>query len=158
MITRLIWVTWAPMSTVRERPLKLNHSLTLYFSDASIQWDLGQFVIQDMQSSPGRWAHLSGGTRSTKFCILNAFRPRQNVRHFPGNLFSNAFFNENVQISIKVSLKFVPGGPVNNFPALVQIMAWRRPGDKPLSEPMMISLQAHICVTRPQWVIYIYST
>ena len=36
--------------------------------------------------------------------------------------------------------------------ALVQIMAWRRPGDKPLSEPMMVSLLTHICVTRPQWV------
>ena len=31
-------------------------------------------------------------------------------------------------------------------------MAWRRPGDKPLSEPMMVSLPMHICVTRPQWV------
>ena len=31
-------------------------------------------------------------------------------------------------------------------------MAWRRPGDKPLSEPMMVSLSTHICVTRPQWV------
>ena len=42
--------------------------------------------------------------------------------------------------------------PRQNIPALVQIMAWRRPGDKPLSEPMMISLPTHICVTRPQWV------
>ena len=31
-------------------------------------------------------------------------------------------------------------------------MAWHRPGDKPLSEPMMVSLLKHICVTRPQWV------
>ena len=31
-------------------------------------------------------------------------------------------------------------------------MAWRRPGDKPLSEPMMVILLTHICVTRPQWV------
>ena len=29
-------------------------------------------------------------------------------------------------------------------------MAWRRPGDKPLSEPMMARLPTHICVTRPQ--------
>ena len=40
----------------------------------------------------------------------------------------------------------------NNIPALVQIMAWRRPGDKPLSERMIVSLLTHICVTRPQWV------
>ena len=49
-------------------------------------------------------------------------------------------------------LKFVPEGPINNIPAFIQIMAWRRAGDKPLSEPMMVSLPTHICVTRPQWV------
>ena len=31
-------------------------------------------------------------------------------------------------------------------------MACRRPGDKPLSEPIMVRLTTHICVTRPQWV------
>ena len=31
-------------------------------------------------------------------------------------------------------------------------MAWRRSGDKPLSEAMMVSLPTYICVTRPQWV------
>ena len=35
---------------------------------------------------------------------------------------------------------------------MVQIMAWRRPGDKSLSGPMMVSLLTHICLTRPQWV------
>ena len=50
------------------------------------------------------------------------------------------------------SPKFVPKGSINNIPALVQIMAWRRPGDKPLSEPMMLNLSTHMCVTRPQWV------
>ena len=67
--------------------------------------------------------------------------------------FSNAFsLNENVWIPIKISLKFVPKGPINNIPAMVQIMAWRRSGDKPLSEPMMVILLTHICVTRSQWV------
>ena len=68
------------------------------------------------------------------------------------NIFKCIFFNENVWISIKISLKCVPKGPINNIPALVQIMAWRRPGDKPLSRPMMARLPTHICVTRPQWV------
>ena len=57
-------------------------------------------------------------------------------------------------ISLKIPLKFVPKGPINNIPALVQIMAWRRPGDKPLSEPMLVFVPTHICVTRPQWVKY----
>ena len=55
-------------------------------------------------------------------------------------------------VSIEISLKFVPGGQINNIPALVQIMAWRRPGNKPLSEAMMVSLLTHICVTRQHWV------
>ena len=83
---------------------------------------------------------------------VNTLRPRQNRCHFANNIFKYIFFNENAQISLKISLKFIPKGPINNIPALVQIMAWRRPGDKPLSEPMMVSFPTHICVTRPQWV------
>ena len=83
---------------------------------------------------------------------INSLRPRQEGRHFPDDIFMCIFLNENVWIPIKISLKFVPKGPIDNIPALVQIMAWRRPGDKPLSEPMMVSLLTHICVTRPQWV------
>ena len=84
--------------------------------------------------------------------LFNTLRPRQNGRHFADDIFKCIFLNENVWISIKISLKFVPKGPINDIPALVQIMAWRRQGDKPLSEPMMVNLLTHICVTRPQWV------
>ena len=56
---------------------------------------------------------------------------------FPDDIFKCNFLNENAWISIKISLKFVPKGPINNIPALVQLMAWRRAGDKPLSEPIM---------------------
>ena len=84
--------------------------------------------------------------------VLNTLRPRQNGHLFADDTFKRIFLNENVGISIKTSFKFVPKGPIYNIPALVQIMAWRRPGDKPLSEPMMVSLLTHICVSRPQWV------
>ena len=57
--------------------------------------------------------------------------------------FSDAFYFMKIY---KFWLKF------NNIPALVEIMAWRRPGDKPLSEPMMVTLLTHICVTPSQWV------
>ena len=83
---------------------------------------------------------------------VNSLRPRQNGRRFADDTFKRIFLNENVWIWIKISLKFVPKGPINNIPALVQIMAWRRPGDKPLSEAMTVNLPTHICVTRPQWV------
>ena len=67
---------------------------------------------------------------------VNTLWPRQNGRHFPDDILKWIFLNENVWISTKIS--FVPRGPINNIPALVQMMAWRRPGDKPLSGPMMV--------------------
>ena len=88
---------------------------------------------------------------------LNTLRPRQKSRNFPNDIFQWIFVNENAWISINISLKFVPRGPNNNVPALVQIMAWLRPGDKTLSEPMLVSLLTHICITRPQWVKFIPS-
>ena len=88
--------------------------------------------------------------------LLIKMRPGQNDRRFADDTVKCISLNENVRISIKMSLKFVPKGPLNNNPALVRIMAWRRPGDKPLSETMMVILPTHICVTRPQWVICVF--
>ena len=68
---------------------------------------------------------------------MNSLKPRQNRRHFADDDLKCNFLNENVWIPIKISLKFVPKSQINNISALVQIMAWRRTGDKPLSEPMM---------------------
>ena len=73
--------------------------------------------------------------------LFNTLRPRQNARHLPDDIFKCTFLNENVWISLKILLEFVPKVPINNIPALVLI-----------SEPMVVSLPTHICVTRPQWV------
>ena len=54
----------------------------------------------------------------------------------------------------KKSIKFVSKGPIYKNAALFQIMAWCHPGDKPLSEAMLVSSLTHKCVTRPQWVKY----
>ena len=88
----------------------------------------------------------------TFIACINSFRPRLHRCPFADDIFKCIFSNENEWILPRISLKFVPKVLINNIPALVQIMAWRRPGDKPLSEPMMVSLLTHICVTRPQWV------
>ena len=48
--------------------------------------------------------------------------------------------NENGVISIKISLKCIDNGPINNIP--VQ-MSWCRPGDKPFPEPMMNILRIY---------------
>ena len=68
------------------------------------------------------------------------------------NILKCIFLNEDVRISINVSPTFLPKGPINNIRALIKKMAWRRPGDKSLSEPRLVSLLTHICITRPQWV------
>ena len=53
------------------------------------------------------------------------------------DMFKWIFLNENGRSLIKISLKFVLGNPINNKPAMVQIMAWHQPGDNPLSERML---------------------
>ena len=68
---------------------------------------------------------------------INSSPPGQNGRHFADDIFSCILVNETCCIVNKSSLKFVPNGPIDNNPALVEIMAWRRIGDKPLSEPML---------------------
>ena len=76
--------------------------------------------------------------------FFNTLSPTQNGRHFPDDIFKCIFVNENVQISIKISLKFVSKCPINNIPALVKIMTLCRPGGKPLSEPMMFITNAYM--------------
>ena len=108
----------------------------------------GKTPVHLVNRDPG----FGGYPAASPLLFINTLRPRQNGRHFADDPFKRIFLNETLRISIKISLNFVPKGPINDIPALVQIMAWRRPGDKPLSEPMMVSLLTHICVTRPQWV------
>ena len=54
--------------------------------------------------------------------------------------FKCIFFNDNDRISIWISLKFDPKSPIDNKPALVQVMAWRQTGDKPLPELMLTQI------------------
>ena len=84
--------------------------------------------------------------------MVNTLNPRQNGLHFPDDIFKCIFLNGYVLISIKIVLKFLPKGPVDNIRALVQIMDRHRPGDKPLPEAMVVKLLTHICITRPHWV------
>ena len=68
---------------------------------------------------------------------VNTLRQRQNARHFSDDIFKWIFLNENAWVSNKISLKFAPKGPIDNIPALFQMMAWCQSGAKPLSEAMM---------------------
>ena len=62
----------------------------------------------------------------------------KNGRHFADDIFKRIFLNENVRISIQFSLKFVLKDPIDNKSALVQVMACRLFGVKPLPKPMLI--------------------
>ena len=92
----------------------------------------------------GRFAAMMMNALSYNIFNGNTLRPRQDGRHFPDDILKCIFLNENVWISLTISPKCVGKVRINNIPSLVQIMAWRRPGDKPLSEPMMVSLLAHM--------------
>ena len=67
---------------------------------------------------------------------------------FSGRHFQMHFLEWKCMNFFENFIECFPNGPINNIPVLVFIMSWRRPGDKPLSEPMMIILLTHICVTR----------
>ena len=132
---------------------KLNfHHIWLWWNKMSMKGTYTTFMgpIQYKNCCDISWDPVS----KVEVIPINTLRPRQNGHHFTDNIFKCIFLNENVWMSIKISLMFVPKGPINGIPALVMIMAWRRSVDKPLSEPMMVSLMTHICVTRSQWVNY----
>ena len=95
--------------------------------------------------------HITDSTFYQQLVRVYTLRPRHNGRHFADDIFKCIFFKQNIWILMKISLKFVPKGPINKIPALFQIMAWRCPGDKPLPEAKLVSLLTHICITRPQW-------
>ena len=60
-------------------------------------------------------------TVNLSYALFNTWKPRQNCRHFPDDIFKYIFLNKNVYISIEISLKFVPKGPINNIPAMVRV-------------------------------------
>ena len=82
--------------------------------------------------------------------LLNTLqlRPWQNGRRSADDTFKRIFLNENVRISIKISPKFVPEGPINEQYSSIG----SDNGLPPTSEPMMPSLPTHICVIWPQSV------
>ena len=70
------------------------------------------------------------------------------------DIFKCIFFNENVWIANKISLIFLPKYPIDNIPALVQIMAWCQPDTKSLSEPTMVGWHQAIIWTNDGWLAW----
>ena len=76
-----------------------------------------------MQPRQSMWVHSSP--------------PDKMAANLADNILKCNFMNEMFCVLTKISLQFVPYDLIDNSPALVQIMGWRRIGDKPLSEPML---------------------
>ena len=103
--------------------------ITVAFSQFPLLWHLPQ-IITDINSS----------------------LPEQDGHLFADDIFRCIFDDEIFCILIKISLRFVPKGTNVNIPALVQIMAWRRIGDKPLSEPMLTQFTDAYVRHQGRWV------
>ena len=72
-----------------------------------------------------------GGNAASGNTGVHLTLPGQNGHHFADNIFKCIFMNEKCCILIRISLKFVPNGPIDNKSSLFQVMAWCQPGDKP---------------------------
>ena len=85
-------------------------------------------------------------------CDINSLRPRRDWRQFADVILKCIFLTENICALFKFHWSlFSPKGPINNIPTFGPIMACRRPGDKPLSEPVIV-LWTLICSSRPECV------
>ena len=63
--------------------------------------------------------------------IVNPLRLRQRGHHFANDILKCILYNKNHHIVVQILLQFVPEGPINNMPALVQMIARHWTGDKP---------------------------
>ena len=92
----------------------INH---LYYADDLVLLSPSALGMQKLLSECEKYASEYGMKfNENKSVVLNfnTLRPRQNGRRFADDTFKRIFLNENVRISIKISLKFVPKGPINN--------------------------------------------
>ena len=117
-------IMWAPLSRLRVFTIyvgETSHCLVNRTLQGSI------LVMIDARACPRKVTHFT----------LNTLQAKQNGCRFAADIFKLIFMNESISISIQISLKYLPKGQINNYPALVLIMTCRLIGDKPLSEPMM---------------------
>ena len=88
-----------------------------------------------------------------KYKYKYTMRPRQNCRNLILQMtYQNLLYCRKIVLFIQILLKIVSKGPIYNKPTLVQMMAWRWVGNKPLSDQWWPGLLMHKCITRPKWV------
>ena len=102
--------------------------LSVWTRSNEFQWNMNQntkiFIQENVVESVCKKADI----------LLTAqLRLRQNGRHFADDIFKCMSLNEKFWILNKISLKYVPQGLIDRTAVLVQIMAWHRTGNNPLS-------------------------
>ena len=132
--------SWVPFTFIMVIPILITQSL---FTEMAPELPTSLNLLSSLSSrfsipvpvikSHCQWCYL-GPLLLTWF---DSPPPGQKGRHFAEDIFRCIFVHEKFYILIKISLKFVPKGPIDNNPPLVQLMAWHRIGNKPLSEPML---------------------
>ena len=117
------------------------HLQLQYWCNATLQYHaLCECCLWQVWQPHGMKESLSNLPRFGLREVCNTLRHNSDWAHFPDDIFKSIFLKMKTLIAINISLKFVPSGPSNNNPALVQVIVWRRPGDNPLSEPTMVNL------------------
>ena len=121
-------------------------------------WALGQSC--DWRLSQYHWKVTEMNVKYISYCWTvpynysrvhrySHFHSRSELTHPPldkmaailaDDNFRYIFMMENDRIPIRIRLKFIPRSPIDNTTALVQVMAWRRTGDKPLPEPSLTQI------------------
>ena len=101
-------------------------------------WGSILWLLMTWQGARSSAATMLLRKRTQALVFFNRLRPWQNGHHFPEVIFKCIFLNKNVWILIKISLKFVSAGPINNIPSLVldnglaptrwQVIIWANAG------------------------------
>ena len=128
--------------------VELAVQLPVFWDAMPIMWRQCNInTLQDGECLMGCWKYRRCYPYTWKDGLsINSLRPRWNKRHFADDIFKCIFLNENILISSKIPLKFIANDPINNIPALVQIMAWCRPCRR------QAIIWTYDDYFRPQWV------
>ena len=112
-------------------------------------------VMLLLQRTTLKWIRPNNTMRCSQLPIQTA------IQHgIPSSILLTHWGGDNIAAISKMTFSnafswislFVPKGPIDNIPALIQIMAYWLVSTKPLSETMMVSLLTRICIAPPQWV------
>ena len=108
------------------------HDLQFYIMPLSVLY-VSLFMLSWSETEP---EYPVNPTSMATGSLGVAVRQELFLTHLPLDKMA-ATLAENDRISIRFSLRFVPRIPIDNKPALVQVMTWCRTGNKPLPEPML---------------------